>query len=102
MKPQKASQEDRPGPDTKGIPLLLPDGHHHPLWAADAQEEKDSTWRSYFGTGVSMSLALYRILVGVGCCDLVGDGVGVGGLVRNEGRGIVLLTSQHASRVCQS
>lgn len=33
-----------------------------------------------------MSLALYRILVGVGCCDLVGGGVGIPCLVRNEGR----------------
>lgn len=99
MKFQKASQGDRHGPDTKRILLLLLDGHHHPLWAADAPEEMDSTWRSYCGAGMSMSLELYRILVGVGCCNLVGGGVGVGGLVRSEGRGVVLLTSQHASRV---
>lgn len=96
IKPQKASQGDGHGADTKRTPVAAPGWSSQSSSGSRCSGGK-STPRSYFEGEASMPLALYGMVVGVCCCDSVGGGVGVGGLVRSGGGGVLLIVPNPSS-----
>ena len=79
--PQQVSQEDRHGAGMKTSLAAFPGWSSQSSFGQQVLRRKEdiSTLGFYIGGGATILLELYRIVMGVHCLHLIGDGIGGGG-----------------------